>query len=194
MSKTISNTLTRWHKVAERIKGATTELMQANVAVLSTGHQIDGDTFTVRKTTLKAESENALVAKTSLYFSLLDALFAIRKSLAHANTSEGVSDRLNEMEAAKQKGTYYAALLETADGALSVDEFAALAAKRSGSSGHSMYGVNVTFMSAEQKAVLTEKRDAARREVNALADRLADANATKLSLTLSDEVVAFLGL
>lgn len=194
MSKTISNTLTRWHKVAERIKGATTELMQANVTVLSVGHQIDSDTFTVRKATLKAEAETALVGKTALYFGLQDALFAIRKALAHANTKEGVSDRLNEMEAAKQKGAYYAALLETADGSLSVEEFAALAAKRSGSSSHSMYGVNVTFITAEQKAALTEERDRARREVNALADRLADANATKLSLTLSDEVVAFLGL
>lgn len=193
MTKSISNTLTRWHKVAERIKSATTELMHANVAVLTVGHQIDSDTFTVRKATLKAEAEKALVAQTALYFSLQDALFAIRKALAHANTAEGVSDRLNEMEAAKQKGAYYAALLETADGSLSVEEFSALAAKRSGTSSH-MYGVNVTFISAEQKTALTEQRDRARREVNALADRLADANATKLSLTLSDEVVAFLGL
>lgn len=193
MTKMISNTLTRWHKVAERIKSATSELMNANVAFLSTGHQIDGDTFTVRKATLQAEAAKVLADKTTLFFSLQEALFSIRKALAHANTAEGVSDRLNEMEAAKQKGAYYAALLDTADGSLSVEEFAALAAKRSGTASQ-MYGVSVTFISAEQKVALTEQRDRARREVNALADRLADANATKLSLQLSDEVVAFLGL
>lgn len=193
MTKAISNSLTRWHKVAERIKGATTELKAANVACLSVGHQIDGDTFTVRKASLSSDADKALGTKTALYFSLQEALFAIRKALAHANTAHGVSDRLSEMEAAKQKGEYYSALLETADGSLSVEEFAALAAKRSGTSSH-MYGVNVTFISAERLATLTEQRDSARREVNALADRLADANATKLSLQLSDEVVAFLGL
>lgn len=193
MTKSISNTLTRWHKVAERIKGATTELMQSNLAVLNAGQQIDGDTFVVRKAALQSAAEKALSEQTALYFSLHDALFAIRKALAHANTAEGVSDRLNEMEAAKQTAAYFTALLETASDSLSVEEFSALASKRSGTSNH-MYGVSVTFISAEQKAALTAKRDSARREVNALADRLADANATKLTLTLSDEVVAFLGL
>jgi hypothetical protein len=193
MTKNLSNTLTRWHKIAERVKLAATELMQANLQSAGVGRGMDGDTFMVRKVALQASVEKAVAEKTVMYFLLQDALFAIRKALAHANTAEGVSDLLNEMEAARQKGTYYAALVDSATDCLSVSEFSALAAKKTGTS-NSLYGVSVTFLSVEQLANLGELRDRARREVNGLADRLADANASKLSLALDEQVIAFLGL
>ena len=92
-------------------------------------------------------------------------------------------------------GDYYANLLATADDCLSEEEYSLLAnAKRTAATSTVLYGVNMTFMSKEQIASLIEAREGAKRAVNALADRLADANATKLALVLDDKVAAFLGL
>jgi hypothetical protein len=195
MTKQISNTLTRWHKVAERLKVGAAQLKQENISALMAGHRIDADSFNVRKAALQSTTAAALDEKTELYLALQNALFMIRKNLARTNTSAGVSDLLNEMEATKQRGDYYASLLETAEDCLSMAEYSSLAsAKRSATTSTVLYGVNMTFVSPEEIARLTEARDAAKREVNGLADRLADANATKLSLELEDRVAAFLGL
>jgi hypothetical protein len=193
MTKKISNTLTRWHKIAERVKLAASELSQKNLQALQVGRNLDADAFTVRKATLQTAVGNAIGEQTDLYFALQEALFGIRRALAHANVQNGVADLLNEMEQAKQKANYYSNLVDSSAGALSVAEYSSLCAKRNANSS-AMYGATVTFLSTEQLADLTDKRDAARREVNALADRLADANASKLSLDISDEVANVVGL
>jgi hypothetical protein len=193
MTKQISNTLTRWHKIAERVKQAANELAQKNFQAIQAGRNLDADTFSVRKAALQTTVGSAVGEQTSLYFALQDALFGIRRALAHANVRHGVADLLNEMEQAKQKANYFSNLVDSSAGALSVSEYSALCAKRNANSA-GMYGANVTFLSAEELADLTEKRDAARREVNALADRLADANASKLSLDISEEVAKVVGL
>jgi hypothetical protein len=193
MTKSLSNTLTRWHKIAERIQKAAQEIRGKNVSVLNSTQGIDVGAFDVRQDSLKAATEKVLVDQTELYLALQRATFTIRKALAHANVKEGVSSLLADMENAKQDEAYYAALLETADNALSVTEFAALAKKRAGTN-TGMYDVTVTFISAEKQAELGEQRDRARREKDSLANRLSDANASKLSLELDEKVVAFMGL
>jgi hypothetical protein len=195
MTKSISNTLTRWHKIAERVKLAANELMEKNLMSVQAGHGLDVDTFAVRKDKLLAQTGTTIGEQTSLYFTLQDALFSIRRALAQANVQHGVADFLNQMEQAKQKVNYYSSLVDSAAGALSVAEYSALCSKRNSNSNSSaMYGVTVTFLTEVQLAELTEKRNAARREVNAFADRLADANATKLSLEISAEVANVVGI
>lgn len=193
MSKSISNTLTRWHKIAERIKVAGNELMQKNLQTLQVGRALDEDTFTVRKASLHAAATLAVEDQTTLYFALQGALHAIRRALAHANANHGVSDLLSQMEETRQKTAYYTALTDTAEGALSQEEFTRLCAKKNASSS-GRYGTSVTFLSEDTLAKLSDKRDAARREMNALADQLSDANATKLTLTIEDTVVRVIGL
>jgi hypothetical protein len=195
MKKSLSNTLTRWHKIAERIQKAAQEIRAKNVSVLNSTQSIDVGAFDVRQESLKASTEKVLGEQTALYLALQGALFQIRKELAKANVKleACVSDLLADMEFAKQTEAYYAALLETADNALSVAEFAALAKKRAGTN-NGMYDVSVTFISAEKQAYLAEQRDNARREKDSLANRLSDANASKLALELDEQVVAFMGL
>lgn len=193
MTKSLSNTLTRWHKIAERIQKAAQEIRAKNVAVLNSTQSIDVGAFDVRQDSLKAATNKVLTEQTELYLALQNALFTIRKALARANVKEDVSDLLADMEQAKQDEAYFAALLETAENALSVAEFAALAKKRAGTN-TGMYDVSVTFISAEKLEHLSEQRDNARRQKDSLANRLSDANASKLSLSLDEKVVAFMGL
>lgn len=195
MTKALSNTLTRWHKIAERIQKAAQEIRSKNVSVLNSTQSIDVGAFDVRQDSLKAATEKVLGEQTVLYLALQGALFQIRKELAKANVKleACVSDLLADMEFAKQTEAYFAGLLETADNALSVSEFAALAKKRAGTN-TGMYDVSVTFISAEKQEYLAEQRDKARREKDSLANRLSDANASKLSLELDEKVVAYMGL
>jgi hypothetical protein len=197
MTKMITNTLTRWHKVADRIKQATSKLKEENLHTLQVAHGIDGDTFMVIKETLSAAAGKAIQEKTVLFLAMQDALFNIRRALAHANTEHGVSDLLNQMEQTKQLGEYFESLLSTATGSLSQKEYIEVLDKKKrandASRESSMYGIRITFLSPEQIIDLTAKRDAAQREVNALADRLADANATKLRIGFDDVVVAAMG-
>lgn len=192
MTKKISNTLTRWHKVAERVKVAATEMSQKNLQTVMGSRNLDADTFAVRRANLRAASVKATGEQTVLFFKLQRTLFQIRRALAKANVQFGVSDLLSNMEEAKQAMNYYTTLLGATEGALSEDEFASLAGRKNAA--QNMYGVSVTFISAEQIASLTEDRDALKREVNALADRLSDANASKLSLDIDDDVVKAIGL
>lgn len=198
-TKSVSNTLTRWHKIADRVKQAAGDLAQKNMNTLHGSRSIDADTFSVRKGALEAATAKAIGEQSVMYFALLDALFAIRRALAQANVKHGVSDLLSQMEQAKQAGAYYASILETTEGTLSQEEFAALyskknAAAKNSSSSVSMYGVSVTFVSEAMVTDLTEKRDSARKLVNALADKLADANATRITLDVDLAVATVVGL
>lgn len=195
MTTSLSNTLTRWHHIAERIQKAAKEIFAKNVSVLQSTQSIDVGAFAVRQESLTAATQKVLGEQTVLYLALLGALFHIRKELAKANVrlEVCVSDLLADMELAKQTEAYFAALLDTADNALSVAEFAALAKTRAGTN-TGMYDVSVTFISAEGQESLAEQRAAARRQKDSLANRLSDANATKLTLQLDEKVVAYMGL
>jgi len=192
-TKAINSTLTRWHKVAERLQQGAGDLARENREALQAGQHIQHDAFSVRKESMTAAAAKALGERTELYFKLHDALFDIRAALAHANTKHEVSDLLNKKEKALQRMTYFDGLLATAKDCLSVAEFAALASKRANTT-TGMFDVSVTFISAEKLAELTKARDSARRDRDNLADRLASANATQLQLALDEQVVEFLGL
>lgn len=190
MTKTVSNTLTRWHKIAERIRNAGNELQQNIMTAVSPGHQ-DADTLVVRKKTFQAASDKALTEQKDLFLELQRALFAIRKALADANIKAGVSALLNDIELHKQEFNFYNNLIEKIGGDLSISEFESLASRRTN---QSMYGVSVTFVTPAAKAEIEATRDALRIKLNQLADELADANATKITLPVSAAVAQAVGL
>lgn len=192
MSKKITNTLTRWHKIAERIKIAANEISAANQQTIGGSRNLDLDTFAVRRASLRAATARAAGEQTELYFHLQRTLFQIRRALARSNVQFDVSDLLSQMEEAKQGMQYYASLVDAVDGALSEEEYAALAARKNAT--QNMYGASVSFLTPEQIAGMTAKRDELKREMNALADRLSDANASKLTLEIDDAVVQVVGL
>lgn len=196
MTKTVSNTLTRWHKVAERVKTASQELQQSMLRSLQAGQGLDFDTFLVRKDGLRQAAEKATGEQLSLYLALQDTLFVIRRALAESNVKFGVSGLLNDIERAKQELSIYERFLETSSGAMSVTEYEDLARRRAGneSSTRQMYGVSVDFLNGTVKADLEQRRAAARITLNQLSDRLADANASKLSLEINAAVAEFVGI
>ena len=200
MSKKITNTLTRWHKIAERIKGALNDRRQEVLGALQGGNSVDADTFSVRSNVLAEKASKALTEGMADVLRLQDALFYVRKELARANVQFLVSDLLNQMERAKQEMNFLEECIVAAGGKLSIEEMHNLASRRQAQPapqtvyGHGREQFSVSLVSTEQLDELKAKRDAARRSVNGLADKVADANANKLTLELDDIVVEVLGL
>ena len=118
MTKIISNTLTRWHKIAERLHQAAVELDQEIAQAVTPGSAVDFDTFEVRKTALSAAANVALSAKTELYHALQFALFDVRRKLAHANVNHGVADLLNAREVIKSQVAFYTKHIDAAQAAM----------------------------------------------------------------------------
>ena len=196
MTNQITATLTRWQKYSARLQAEALMQKAKNQRAVAAGHNLDFDAFGVRQAALQAASDAAVTSGTARYLDLTSAVFAVRRALAHANVKVGVSDLLANREEAKQVEQYYNEMLEEVEGVMSPEEYAALAArKQSGAQSeyrHQVTSASVTFVGAEALAVLQAARDAARKGVTTQDDELADANAEKLTIDLSDEAVAVL--
>jgi hypothetical protein len=205
MTKIVSNTLSRWHKIADRIRKEGVLLQQDINQAVCAGNNIDFDTFDVRKDTLLAGAALALGAKLATYLRLQDTLFHIRKSLAHVNIKANISDLLNEQEQTKQLLEFFTILIESTASAMSVPDFVNLGQKKAAQLSvqqdalgrvrriHSNQSA-VALLTPERMEELLKARGILKIKLNGLADKLADANATKLELTIDLEVATLIGL
>lgn len=198
-TKKISNTLSRWHKVADAVKAAAQKVKAENQAKLTAGACLSEDTFKVRKDALKVSADSVAETGTPLYLRLLTTLFRIRKALAHANTRHHVSDLLAEQEENKQTIQYYTEMIEAAQGGVSVAEYESLIRyNKERNSGNATYRgtltEHVTFVEPVTLEVMREKLAGLEREKFALSNRVADANATKLEIEIDLDVAVLIGL
>lgn len=191
-----SLTLTRWHKVAERINAALKEREERTMAALTAttispwnkeGIEAKADEIAVR-----AKSDLALIESATA------AVSRIRSALGTRNAELGISARLAEAEAANRKVKFYRELLEKQKADMvkpadvryvpvSVAADEPLWARRSAA---------ITLAIAD-KTLLEELRSKLAREqarAHVLLDAVADANREKLELDLTDELIEIAGL
>lgn len=208
--KQVSNTLTRWHKVAERIKVAADELQAAITHALNPDPSPDFDTFSVRKAALVRDAEEALREKRSLHTALTDTLYAIRRAVAHANVRHGVADILNDIERTKAEPSFLSSLIAAAESAMSVEEFEALGSRRAARADQPQPAdatggmfrraaqqnavPRVTFIGSPDLSLDVARRSELRVRMNALTDRLSEANATRIDIEVDPRVAALIGL
>lgn len=190
----ISNTLSRWHKIAQRVRAAGQKVQAEITAALNAGAHLDSDTFEIRKTKLQSETTFAVTEKLSQYKAMQDTLFKIRKSVNQANLSHGVSDLLNQIERVKQEREFYNAIIISQEHLMSTSDYAQLAARRSKSESTRYHSAAVTFLSSEKLAEMIVERDALAVKLNQLADMLSDANATKLKIFIDESVAKVVGI
>lgn len=200
MAKAITNTLSRWHKIAERIKIAANESRQETLRALQTGANIDPDAFAVRRETLQANAGEALTTGFETVLKLQGAVATVREALARANVQHGVSDLLNRTEKLKQELAFVSECLSATEGKLSVSEMEQLVARRKENPGtpspysHLQERLGVSFATDEQVTKLKARRDEVRRKLNALSDKVSTANASTMTLELDEDVIALAGL
>jgi len=192
-----SLTLTRWHKVAERINTALKEREERTVAALTATTVSPWN-----KEGIEAKAEEIAVrAKCDLVLieSATAAVARIRAALANRNAELGISARLAEAEGAKRKAKLYRELVEKqkADMVKPADvRHVPVTAGTEESLWPRRSGPGITLEIAD-RALLDELRSKLAREearAHMLLDAVADANREKLELELPDELVEIAGL
>lgn len=178
-------TLSRWHKVAERIKAAIKE-REARVLAAFTATAIspwnkEGVEIKASEIAVRGKADVALIE------SGLSAVAAIRAALARRNAELGIGDKLAEADAVSRRAALYLAIVEkqSADMVRPKDMRHVPAA-----------GASVTLAIADRPFVeeLALKLAADQARAHALLDEVADLNRSKLELELPDELTIITGL
>lgn len=191
----LSNTLTRWHKIAERI----TSRMKAIQSEISRSIAYSGDVsiIEVLHLDLVKTAKVAVSDKASMYQELNNALVLIKASIAKSNASAGVSSFLVEIEGARRQIQFLESLVNSLQSAVHVENCLELAAKANPDDSRShMLRSHFTVRLINDDEFTTLKQNLANetRRMEGLTDKLADANASKVVIELSDSVCAELGL
>lgn len=191
-TQTVSFTLTRWHKVVERLNASITEAVEvANKRLTQTSFNVlTKQAYTAQTVAdLRQEGLNAL----RLADTLLADVARIRAAVGEANATHRITQKLSEMDVATRQMNLYKPFLNAREGKIDFDAFSAVEAQPA-SNGRSLYGsdqnafgiavVNVVDMEEIKAKVAAYKRLAAR-----LSDEVADANRTKVGIELSKEAL-----
>ena len=196
MSKTCTLTLTRWHKVAERLSREYTESVYAAKQTLSN---------TKVSSYLGAEQQNALrtaaqdaTARLARAFRVQDAVSEARRALGDANVKNGVSPKLAELDKFNRRLKVVTELIEgQSPSMISIDQLANIPADyvADGSSYESKRPLlHVRMLSKDDLDGLRAEFEAIRAQSYALSDEIADLNKATLTLTVSLEVSKLAGI
>lgn len=190
-------TLTRWHKVAERINAAIKERETRAVAALTATSVSPWNKEGVEA---KAE-EIARRAKTDLAMieAGIAAVARVRAALGQRNAELGIGERLAEADAASRRARLYRDLLEkqSADMVRPSDLRHVPAVIAGDDSPWGRRSAAAITLAIADKALLDELHVKLAREQarsHALLDAVADSNREKVELELADELVEIAGL
>lgn len=195
MSKNYTLSLSRWHKVAERLSRLYTELTQsARNAFNNT--QVGGYLGDAQVDRLKVLAAASL-ADLHRAFAIQDAIACIRQSIGDANARTGVARILAEHDALSRRHKLLESIL-VAQGSemVGLDELPALPSHvvTDDRFDRSRGQVRVRLLTADQRSELKREADELLARVYSLADRISDLNCERISLDLSDEIVVVAGL
>jgi hypothetical protein len=191
-------TLSRWHKVAERLNAGSkereTRALTALTATTVSPWNKEGVEAKAAEIAERAKSDLAVIEAATT------AVARIRTALALRNVELGISERLSEADAANRRTKLYRELLDKQDmdmvkpadmrlvpAAITTEEAYSFG-RRAGS---------VITLAIADKTLLDELRAKLAREqarAHALLDEVADANREKLELELERELVEIAGL
>lgn len=192
-----SLTLTRWHKVAERINAALKEREARALAALTataiSPWNKEGVESKAAEIAERAISDIALVEAGTA------AVARIRAALGQRNAELGISERLAEADAANRRAKLYRDLLEKQDADMvrPADVRHVPAAVAGEEPIWPRRAAPAITLAIADKALLDALRAKLAREQarsHALLDAIADANREKLELELVDELVEIAGL
>jgi hypothetical protein len=193
-----SLTLTRWHKVAERINAALKErearVLAAFTATTISAWNKEGAEEKAAEIAVRAKSDLTLVETGAA------AVAGIRSALAVRNAELGIAARLAEVEALKRRVRLYRDIVEKQTTDMVRPEAVrhvpdALAPEESGFLGRRT--AQAITLAIADKALLDALRIALVREqarAHALLDEIADANRAQLELDLPQDLVEIAGL
>lgn len=195
MEKNFTLSLSRWHKVAERLAKNYTEQTSAAKNTLN-NTTVGGYLGEAQATRLKDECAQA---RRDLHraFSIQDSLVKLRKALGEANARIGVTNELAEYDALCRRQK----LLETILAAQSTDMInledlpnlpkqIMVESRYDNSRGT----VRVGLLDTTALSEINEESQALSSRIYALADKISDLNRERLSLDLPEDIARIAGL
>jgi hypothetical protein len=196
MTKTCTLTLTRWHKVAERLSREYTESVYA---VKQTLTQTKVSTYLgeEQRDAMHTESINA-VERMARAFRVQDALCEVRRALGDANVHKGVSPKLAEFDKLNRRLKVVTELLEgQTPSMISIDQLKSIPQDyvADGNSYDSKRPqLHVRMLGSEAVLKLRQDFESIRSISYALSDDIADINRATMTMTVSQEVATLAGI
>ena len=193
--KNYTLSISRWHKVAERLSRTYTELTQG-VRKTYTNTQISGylgESQIARIRELgEREAINLLRA-----FTLQDALILIRQAIGEVNAKTGVTHELAEYDALMRRHKLLESILTAqSTDMIGLDEILMLPQQVAKEDRYDRSSANVTVkvLSSETESDLRRQAEALLVKAYALSDKISDLNREKLSLDLPEDIAQAAGL
>ena len=187
----VSVTLSRAHKINERINAKLTELRSQ---MSTKGQPVSVSAYLgAEQTDMITTGAAQALALIPVYVALTHAQASLRTVVAHANASTGVSDLLTKVEKNKR-------LMSLCDSVLSIAptpntmSIAALSTRPVGEQLKEYGSVSVSGIAASVAVPYAEAKAALERENFALQDQLSDMNAHKVSFEVAAEIIDLLSL
>jgi hypothetical protein len=193
--KNYTLSLSRWHKVAERLSRSYTEMIQVARGTFN-NTQVNGFLGETQVARLRDQAAQQM-ERLHEAFKLQDAVASIRQAVGDANARTGVSRELADYDALSRRHKFLESIL-TAQSSDMVDfgEMPQLPKQIVSEDRYdrSKATVRVRMLDNEMARSLRAEADELRVKVYALADRISDLNRERLSLELSEEIARAAGL
>ena len=187
--------INRWHKVAERLSKAYTELSQS-ARNTYTNTQIAGFLGESQVERLR-ESADSEMQKLFRAFEIQDALIDLRRAIGEVNAKNGVSLELAQYDALMRRHKLLEIILnaQTSD-MVSLSEIAMLPNQIMGDGLYerSRSKIKVKVLENEHETRLRKEAEALLAKAYALADRINDLNQERMTLELPEEMASVAGL
>lgn len=185
MEKILKVSLSRAHKIAERLKEHAQE-HQREAARLAAATSVTGVAGESQLSRLRAQSAQALarLAQADQYW---NALSQVRAAIGAENEARGINAMLAELDATQKRVAIRKDMLSRADdSAMPLQELASFQPLNPDTR---MYGgVTVRMLDEAGTAQVRQELKELQRQAVALSDQIASANAASVSLTLPEAV------
>lgn len=195
MNKSYTLSLSRWHKVAERLSRTYTELTNG-VRNTYNNTQVSGYLGEAQVSRLK-ESAESEAAKLQRAFQLQDALIHIRQAVGDANARTGVAKELAEYDALTRRHKLLDGILSAQSSEMiGFDELPQLPRHLVSEDRYdrSRASARVRMLNPAKESALRKESVALLARVYALADRISDLNRERVTLELPEDIAQAAGL
>lgn len=183
----LSVSLTRAHKVAERLKAQASLLLQEASTAAGASRLTGVSPGQLERLRHQGEAVEQALAQAQRY---LRAAAYVRIVIGRENEARSISAKLARMDAVKSLVNAIKLLLSNArGGALELGEIADYKPLSSDNSSYSLPSVNVVSVAARER--IQADLLALQREAVLLSDEIAEANAARVLLELDDDLAAF---
>lgn len=196
MSKSCTLTLTRWHKVAERLSREYTESVYAAKQTLC-NTKVSSYLGSEQQDALHSAAQDA-TERLARAFRVQDAVSDVRRALGDANVKNGVSPKLAELDKLNRRLKVVTELIEAqSPSMISIAQLASIPADyvADGNSYESKRPLlHVRMLNKDEVTKLKGDFEAIRTKSYALSDEVADLNKATLTLSVSLEVATLAGI